>query len=178
MKTRSKTLFMALVLMSAMPMAYAQEAATPESAGVAEATSASEPEKPAAKPTELDLPEDTSIKIRLHPLMPSNLVDRVGEPVTINVECPGALSAEIYLVPVDAPYGGHALDRPRLIGKDEKPADGLMVHWSDQEPDQYVKLFAVVRKRVMPERRVRSHPLDLAMYGTRYKPVLKKNTGG
>jgi hypothetical protein len=177
MKARLMTLFLALALTTAVPTAYAQETPGPESAGATESSASGEQEAPPAKPTELDLPEDASIKIRVHPLMPSNLVDRVGEPATVTVECPGAVSAEIYIVPVDAPYGGHALDRPRLIGKDVKPGDGLTVHWSDQEPDQYIKLFAVVRKRSLPDRRVRSHPLDLAMYGARYKPVLKKTTG-
>src|SRR5689334_10768049 len=52
--------------------------------------------------TELDLPEDDSIKLKVEPLIVGSVVDRVAEPSTIAVECPGALTAEVYIVPVDA----------------------------------------------------------------------------
>jgi hypothetical protein len=167
----------ALTMLGCTNLVGAQEMPATSHQGEGGETDPSSGNKPKPKPTELDLPEDSTIKIRVFPLMPSNLVDRVGEPATVTVDCPGALSAEVFIVPVDAPYGGHALDRPRLIGKDIRPHDGLTVAWSEQEPDQYVKLFAVVRKRSQPDHRLRSHTIDLAMYGSRYKPAARTGTG-
>jgi hypothetical protein len=110
---------------------------------------------PAPQPTELDLPVDESIKVTVEPVQVSNLVDRVMETATVSVKCPTALSAQVFVVPVDAPYGGRALEKPRLIGSDNKPADGL-------------KVFAVVRKSAAPNTPVRSRTVDFAMGGARY----------
>jgi hypothetical protein len=123
-----------------------------------------------AKPSELDLPEDLSIKIKVDPVIPGNVVDRIGEPAKVTVECPGIVSAEVFVVGVDSPYGGRALERPRLLGRDSSSSDGFTVQWNDAEVDQYVKIFAVVTRKTQPEKRMRSHTIDLAMHGARFKP--------
>ena len=126
--------------------------------------------EPSAKPTELDLLQDPTVKVEVEPVVASSVVDRVIEPGTVIVRCPDALTAEVFLVPVDAPYGGKPLDIPRSIGKGTKTANVFKIRWTSKEPDQYVKLFAVVRRKSSPERRVRSHTIDLAIGGSRYVP--------
>lgn len=120
-------------------------------------------------PTELDFPLDEKIKVKVEPFIPGSLVDRIVEPTTVQVECLGAAEINLFVVAVDSPYGGKALEKPRLIGKDAKPSDGFKIHWNNKEPDPYVKIFAVVRKKNGPKR-FRSHTLDFAMAGARFEP--------
>ena len=128
------------------------------------------PKPKAPKPTELDLLQDPTVKVELDPVVASSLVDRVVEATTVTVHCPDAMTAEVFIVPVDAPYGGKPLDIPRSVGKGVRSANLFKVQWASKEPDQYVKLFAVVRRKSSPERRVRSHTIDLAIGGTRFEP--------
>lgn len=121
------------------------------------------------EPAAQAIPEDDSVKIKIDPVLVGNLVDRVIEPATITVIAPGALSAEVYLLPVDAPYGGKPTGKARLIGKDLTPANGFTVRWSQAEPDQYVKIFAVVHKKDAAGP-VRSHTLDIGLSGRRLRP--------
>lgn len=116
--------------------------------------------------TEPDLPVDESIKVSITPLQVSSLVDRMMEPVTIKVRCPEAARAQLFFVAVDAPYGGKVIDKPRLIGSDLKPEDGLTVRWSDKLTAQYIKVYAVVRKKGASSD-VRSKTIDLAVGGAR-----------
>lgn len=158
------TITLFIIALMCAPIAWAEQSATSTD------DQSGEQVEPANEPTELDLPQDAAIKIKVSPIIPSNVVDRVCEPASIIVDCPGALSAEVFLVPVDSPYGGRALQPPRSLGKDSKPADGMVIPWSEKVSDQYVKLFAVVRKRAQPDKRVRSHTIDIAVSGARLKP--------
>jgi hypothetical protein len=119
------------------------------------------------QPTELDLPVDEKIKVKVEPFVPGSVVDRLVEPSTVTVECPGAQEVDLYVVPVDAPYGGKAVDRPRRIGRDDKPANGLKVDWATKEYHPYVKVFVVVRKKGFGMRRSRT--LDFGMSGARFE---------
>jgi hypothetical protein len=126
------------------------------------------PEQWELPPTELDLPVDEKVHVHVEPYVAGSVVDRVSEPaaVTVTISEPTSM-VEVFVVPVDSPYGGKALDKPRLIGKDDKPADGFKVMWTGKEKAPYVKVFAVVMKRAGVQRRWRSHTLDFGMGGMR-----------
>jgi hypothetical protein len=126
----------------------------------------------------LELPVDESIKISVDPVEISNVVDRVMGPAVVTVKCPQATDVRLFLVPVNAPYGGRTLDKPRLIGSDSKPSDGLTVRWNSKESHQYVKLFAVVHKKNAPQVEVRSRTVDFAVGGSRYVPKPVKEGEG
>jgi hypothetical protein len=130
-------------------------------------------EPPDMGPTELDYPVDEKIKVKVDPFTSSPVVDRISEPCTVTVEGPNILDVEVFVVPVDGPYGGHAIDRPRSIGKDLNPAKGFTVKWTGKEQSQYVKVFAVVHRRVGIPRTVRSLTLDFGMAGARYEATAK-----
>lgn len=118
-------------------------------------------------PTELDLRVDERVHVHVEPYVPGPVVDRITEPAAVTVEVPDCTRVEVFVVPVDAPYGGKAIDKPRMIGKDDKPADGFKVMWSGKEKTPYVKVFAVITKRNGVQRRFRSHTLDFGMGGAR-----------
>jgi hypothetical protein len=118
-------------------------------------------------PTELDLPVDDRVKVRVEPYVAGSVVDRISEPAAVTVQIPDCLKVEVFVVAVDAPYGGKAIEKPRLIGKDDKPADGFKVMWTGKEKTPYVKVFAVITKRAGVQRLFRSHTLDFGMAGTR-----------
>jgi hypothetical protein len=120
-------------------------------------------------PTELDLPIDESIKMKVQPFISGPVVDRLIEPTTIIVGSPNTSDVEIFVVPVDAPYGGKALEKPRSVGRDEKPADGFKIIWATKESAPYVKVFAVVTHKVGIQRRYRSHTMDFGMGGNRFE---------
>ena len=80
-----------------------------------------------------------------------------------------AAGADIWLLPIDAPYGGKPTGKPRFIGRDSKSSDGLSIKWTRSEPDEYVKLFAVVYPRKNPELPVRSASLDVAIGGDKLR---------
>lgn len=121
-------------------------------------------------PTELDYPTDEKIKVKVDPVVSNAVVDRITEPSTITVLCTGPVEeVELFVVPVDAPYGGKATDKPRAVGKDDKASDGFKITWTGKEHDPYVKLFAVVKKRGGGRARFRSRTLDFGMGGNRYE---------
>jgi hypothetical protein len=120
-------------------------------------------EQAQAEPTELDLPVDQTIKIKVDPVQISNVVDRVNEPSTVTVSSAGMLNAQLFLVPVDSPYGGRSLGKPRLIGTVNRAGDQLAIRWTSKEPTPYVKLFAVVHKKDAPGTSVRSRTIDLGI---------------
>lgn len=128
-------------------------------------------------PSEINLPVDDSVKVTVEPLFVSNLVDRVLEPSTVTVCCPEALSVQLFIMPVDSPYGGVALRRPKLIASDNRPSDKYTLRWTGKEQTAYVKLFAVVRKQRTPYTFVRSRTIDLALGGMRYTPPPAGETG-
>lgn len=116
--------------------------------------------------TELDYPIDEKVKVKVEPCIANAVVDRLSEPSTITVVAPGASEVELFVIPVDAPYGGKAIDKPHVIGKDDKPSDGFRIHWTAKESEPYIKLFAVVRRKGS-ERKLRSRTYDFAMSGSR-----------
>jgi len=130
-------------------------------------SSQNEPSNAQPMPTELDYPIEEKIKMKVDPVMPGSLVDRITQPTVVIVESPGASAAEIFVVPVDAPYGGKAIDKPHSIGKDMRPSDGLKVMWTGKERFPYVKIFAVIDRPSGNPRRVRSHTMDFGMAGAR-----------
>ena len=111
------------------------------------------------------IPEDKSVKLSIEPLLVGNLIDRVMEPATITVHAPGALRVEVYLLPVDSPYGGKPTGKARLIGQDLTPANGFKIKWAKPTSDPYVKIFAVVHKKSAPESTIRSHTIDVGLGG-------------
>jgi hypothetical protein len=124
-------------------------------------------------PTELDLPIDESIKMKVEPFVSSPVVDRLIEPTTIVVGSPNTSEVEIFVVPVDAPYGGKALEKPHSVGKDDRPADGFRLIWTSKESAPYVKVFAVVTHKTGIQRRYRSHTMDFGMGGSRLETPAK-----
>lgn len=125
-----------------------------------------EPSSEPNKPPQPKLMEDTSIKLRVDPVLLDSVIDRVLEPAKIFVEAPGATVVDVFLVPVDAPYGGKPLGKGRLLGRDSTPRDGFVIDWSSSEPHQYLKLFAVVHKN---GEQSRSRTIDIAVSGDRFK---------
>jgi hypothetical protein len=112
--------------------------------------------------------QDPSVKLKIEPLSPANLVDRVCEPARLSVKCPGAIDAAFYLVPVDAPYGGKPVGKTRLIGKAR--GSKLSIMWSTVETNKYFKVFVVVHRSNDPLKAWRSSTVDVAMSGSRYRP--------
>lgn len=127
---------------------------------------------PEMGPTELDYPIDDRIKVKVEPFVPGTVVDRLLEPSLVTIVNASGSEVELFVVPVDAPYGGKALDRPHSIGKDEKPADGWKLHWNGKEHQPYIKLFAVVHRRNGGHARSRTY--DFGVAGTRYEPEPEK----
>jgi hypothetical protein len=127
-------------------------------------------EHPQIGPSEFDLQMDDAVKLRVEPVQVSNLVDRLLEPSTITVKCREALSVQIFVMPVDAPYGGVPLGRPKLVASDNHPGSAYAFRWDSKEPNPYIKIFAVVRRQRDPYAFVRSRALDFAVGGMRYAP--------
>jgi hypothetical protein len=125
-------------------------------------------------PTELDLPVDENIKLKVEPYVASPVVDRIIEPAAVIVGSPNTSEVEIFVVPVDSPYGGKALEKPHSVGKDEKPGDGFKVMWTKKESAPYVKVFAVVTHKTGIQRLYRSHTMDFGMGGSRLETAPAK----
>jgi len=125
--------------------------------------------EPSGEPNKLPQPklmEDASIKLRVEPILLDSVVDRVLEPAKIFIEAPGATSVDVFIVPVDAPYGGKPIGKGRLLGRDNTPRNGFIVDWTSTESHQYLKLFAVVHKN---DEHSRSRTIDIAVSGDRFK---------
>lgn len=84
-----------------------------------------------------------TVSVRVDPIFPTNLGDRVLGPVTVYVDAPGASRVEVYIQPVDQPYGGQPVGDPKLIGADDTPANGFAVAWAADERDPYVNVYAI-----------------------------------
>jgi hypothetical protein len=125
-----------------------------------------EPSAEPDKPPQPKLMEDATIKLRVEPILLDSVVDRVLEPAKIFVEAPGATMVDVFLVPVDAPYGGRAVGKGRLLGRDSTPRNGFIIDWVSTESHQYLKLFAVVHKN---GEQSRSRTIDIAVSGDRFK---------
>jgi hypothetical protein len=115
---------------------------------------------------ELTLPIDDTLKVTVVPVIRTNVVDRVVEPCTVQVKAAGAAQVQVFVVPVDSPYGGRAVDSPRSIGTDANPADGFSVRWTGTESAKYMKVFAVAQKG---GRSVRSATVDVGIGGKRLR---------
>lgn len=125
-------------------------------------------------PTELDLPVDEGIKVKVDPVVSGPVVERVVSLTSVVIATKNATEVEVFVVPVDAPYGGKALEKPHSVGKDDKPADGFKVMWTQKESAPYVKVFAVVTRRTGFPHQVRSRTFDFGMGGTRLETPPKK----
>lgn len=122
-------------------------------------------EPPANEPSGPLMDIDDNITVKVTPLMPGPVIDRVTEPSTISVKAPGASSVEVYVEPVDAPYGGRSTGEPRLLGR---CSTGRMFElpWTTPESARYVRIFAVAyRAQTVP---TRSRGTDLGIGGRRY----------
>ncbi len=86
--------------------------------------------------------ESYFVVLRVEPVIVGDLGDRVTGPATVFVEAPGAASVEVYVQPLDAPYG-KPLTAPTLIGADIDSSDGFAVYWPADEPYDAVQLIAV-----------------------------------
>lgn len=118
-------------------------------------------------PTELDLPVDESIKVKVDPIVSGPVVERVVSPTAVMVGTKNTTEVEVFVVPVDAPYGGRALEKPHSVGKDDRAVDGFKVMWTQKETAPYVKVFAVVTRKTGFPHHVRSRTFDFGMGGTR-----------
>src|SRR5262245_35458134 len=58
------------------------------------------------------------VEVAVAPFIPTGLGDRVVEPATVYVRAPGAGRVEVYVRPVDAPFGGTPVRPARLVGTD------------------------------------------------------------
>lgn len=137
-------------------------------------TGSSEPAgQPAAQgDAQPELEYDDRISVKVTPLSTGPVVDRVMEPATVIVRAPGAAGVEVYLEPVDAPYGGRSKGEPRLLGKTASynHTRGFSLAWNSGEPYRYVRLFAIAVNS--SGQMVRSRGTDLAMGGVRQLPEL------
>lgn len=107
---------------------------------------------------------DDRIKIKIAPLVIGPVIDRVTESATVTVRAPGASKVEVYVEPVDAPYGGRTTGEPRLLGRSTNMRC-FCVNWSAPEPDKYVRVYAIAyRSQAQP---TRSRGTDLGMGGKR-----------
>lgn len=107
------------------------------------------------------------IQLHVQPLLRSHVVDKVSDPTTVSIDAKEpAQRVELYLEPVDAPYGGKTVGPSRLIGKSDKSGRKFTFNWTDREPYRYVRLFALVYRNGndSPEQ---SSSLDLGMAGAR-----------
>lgn len=82
--------------------------------------------------------------VRVEPFIPTDLGNRVVTPATVYVAAPGAAWVDVYVQPVDAPFGGRRIGTPALIGS-TTTAEGTLVAvpWAADEPYPYVEVFAV-----------------------------------
>jgi hypothetical protein len=97
----------------------------------------------AAYTTSVVLAQEYYVSIRVEPIIPTDLGDRVVEPATVYVDAPGATSLEVYLQPVDAPFYGNPIGEPQLIGIDNDPSGSFSMKWNADDPYLYVELYAV-----------------------------------
>lgn len=130
-----------------------------------------------APPSEQDpedggLALDERIAVKVEPIVRNAVVDRVIEPARIKVKAPpGFFKVEIYLEPVDAPFGGKSLGEPKLLGH-AKGSGNFTFFWNGPESHEYVKLFVLAYKPGSTHFSTagRSHAIDLAIGGTRLQP--------
>ncbi|MBY0551884.1 MAG: hypothetical protein K2W95_31660 [Candidatus Obscuribacterales bacterium] len=108
---------------------------------------------------------DDRIKIKVTPVVIGPVIDRVTETATVTVRAPGASKVEVYVEPVDAPYGGRTIGEPRLLGR-SSDIRCFTVNWAAPEPDKYVRVYAIAyRSPAQPP--TRSRGTDLGMGGRR-----------
>lgn len=116
---------------------------------------------------------DDRIKIKIAPIVIGPVIDRVTESATVTVRAPGASKVEVYLEPVDAPYGGRTTGEPRLLGRSTNMRC-FCVNWSAPEPAKYVRVYAIAyRSQAQP---TRSRGTDLGMGGKRLAIPPKSQT--
>ncbi len=117
---------------------------------------------------------DDRIKVRVTPVVLGPVVDRVTEATSVSVNAPaGASSVELYLEPVDAPYGGRSKGEARLLGKASsyQAVKRFTVAWNSAEPHRYVRLYALAYDSTGHPSKSRG--LDLGMGGARLLPEIE-----
>ena len=132
---------------------------------LAEVTSIEAPKQASDESAEVEV--DERIKVRVTPLVSGPVIDRVMEPTMVTVRAPGATTVEVYLEPVDAPYGGRTTGAARLLGRSTN-SKGFNVSWSSPEPHRYVRLYALAFCGLSAP--MRSAAVDLGMGGRRLLP--------
>lgn len=169
LQTKQLAIFclLAAFLWGAGGMVYCQEAEeTPsESATPAENKPSSENKTDdTTQESEPQLEVDDRIKVKISPLVIGPVIDRVTESAIVTVHAPGASRVEVYVEPVDAPYGGRKIGEPRLLGR-SADLRGFTVTWSKPESDRYVRLYAIAYR--LQSQPTRSRGTDLGIGGRR-----------
>lgn len=152
-------------------IAFAQDRLVQAQSGVSAAIGEA-PAEGVEQAPEVEL--DQHVKIKVEPLLVGRLIDRLVGPATITVEGCDAQMGEVWLLPIDAPYGGKVTGKPIFLGRAhrvERRSAGarvLVLKWHEPLSHDYVRIFAVVYPRKTPDKPVRSVSLDLAISGSMY----------
>lgn len=188
MNSRSSLVFVCLLgfVAFANPAIYAAEPESkPDETAGAHESAPSKPEQPdifdfqgsgpvdAAPDSELVL--DERIRVKVEPVVRNAVVERVVESARIKVKTPpGFFRVDIFVEPVDAPFGGKSLGVPKMLGQ-AFGNGSFSYRWVSPEHYEYVKIFALAYKN--PSAAVfsvpggRSRAIDVAIGGNRLQPL-------
>ena len=124
-----------------------------------------------------ELSVDERILVKVEPIVRNAVVERIVESARIKVKTPpGFLRVDIYIEPVDAPFGGKSLAVPKMLGQAFGNGN-FTLRWSSPERFEYFKIFALAHKNpsasVFSVSAGRSRAIDVAIGGNRLQPSLE-----
>jgi hypothetical protein len=126
---------------------------------------------PAEQNNEDDLALDDRIRVKVEPVVRNPVVERVVESARIKVKTPpGFFRVDIFIEPVDAPFGGKSLAHPKMLGQAFGNGN-FSLKWASPERYEYVKIFALAYKNpaatIFSTAHGRSRAVDVALGGNR-----------
>lgn len=132
--------------------------------------------------TESELVLDERIRVKVEPVVRNAVVERVVEAARIRVKTPpGFFRVDIYIEPVDAPFGGKSLAEPKMLGQAFGNGN-FSLRWSSPEHYEYLKIFALAHKN--PAASInsiaggRSRAIDVAVGGNRLQALPDLDSSG
>lgn len=149
------------------PASAPEAAAKPEQADIFDFQGAG----PVEQNNEDDLALDDRIRVKVEPVVRNPVIERVVESARIKVRTPpGFFRVDIFIEPVDAPFGGKSLAHPKMLGQAFGNGN-FTLKWASPERYEYVKIFALAYKNpaaaIFSAAHGRSRAVDVALGGNR-----------
>lgn len=126
---------------------------------------------PTEQTNEDELALDDRIRVKVEPVVRNPVIERVVESARIKVKTPpGFFRVDIFIEPVDAPFGGKSLAHPKMLGQAFGNGN-FSLKWASPERYEYVKIFALAYRNpgaaIFSTAHGRSRAVDVALGGNR-----------